>query len=330
MKLRTRSMALGLGLLLGATTLACSSKSDAPGAADGAAPGNGGGTTPPVTPGMVNNAAGTCTKNDIKIAFNPMYSAFDGIHTFQVPAIVDGISAAAITWSASDPTVVGLQPDATTRGVLITTLKAGMVNIIATAGTLCGFAPLTISQAEVDDFEAGDKRYNNGIVIERPMRRDGGGGGGRGDGGDGDGGRPDGGGRADGGGRPDGGGNNGLGVVDGGTIDRVACTNCHGPTANGPFKTVAHTPEQIGGFSDENLKSIFNGVWPTGTGNPFDTTIVGMQQWSAFHKWDMTEDEAAGIIIYLRALTPTPQMGARNFGGRGPGGGNRRDGGATD
>ena len=42
-------------------------------------------------------------------------------------------------------------------------------------------------------------------------------------------------------------------VADGGSLNRVACTNCHGPTANGPYKTVSHTPEQIGGFSDDQL-----------------------------------------------------------------------------
>jgi hypothetical protein len=312
MNLKKQPMALGLSLLLGASTLACG-KSDSPAADAGA-------SAPP--PGMVNSSAGTCTKNDIQIAFNPMFSAFDGMHTFQVPAIVDGIAASAITWSASDPSMVGLAPDPVTGGVMITTLKPGMVNIIATAGSICGFAPLTISQAEPDDWMAGDARYNNGIVIERPMRREGGGRPDGGFGGDNDGGMG-------GGGRPDGGGNNGgLGTVDGASIDRVACTNCHGPTASGPYKTVSHTPEQIGGFSDAQLRGIFQGMWPTGSGNPFDATIVGMNEWSRFHKWDMSEDEAAGVIIYLRALTPAPQTGSRNFGGRGGGGGGgRRDGG---
>jgi hypothetical protein len=309
MNLKHQPLALGLSLALSAATLACS-KSDSPAAADGSAPGTA--VPMPVAPGTVSATPGACAKNDITIAFSPMYSAFDGMHTFQVPAIVDGIAATAITWSASDPTMVGLQPDATTGGVMITTLKAGVVDIIATAGSICGSSKLTISQAEVDDWVAGDMRYNNGVVLERPMRRDGGAGGG------GDGGRPDGGG---------GNGNGGLGTVDGGTLNRVACTNCHGPTANGPFKTVSHTPQQIGGFSDDQLKQIFNGMWPTGSGTPFDTSIVGMNEWSRFHKWEMTEDEAAGIIIYLRGLTPTKQTGSRNFGGRGPGGNNGDGGG---
>lgn len=333
MNLRNQPVILGLGLLLGATTVACgSSKSDAPATtpgAGGSAPATGGGAggaagtepTTPVVPGTVSMAPGTCAKNDIQIAFSPMFSAFDNnLHTFQVPAIVSGLAANAITWSASDPTMVGLQADTKTGGVLITTLKAGMVDIIASAGGVCGISKLTISQAESDDWTAGDMRYNNGVILAmRNRNRDGGMGGfNRDGGGNDDGGPRD---RGDGGMGRDGGGNNGLGpVADGGTVDRLACTNCHGITAaNGPYKTVAHTPEQIGGFSDAQLKGIFEGMWPTGSGNPFDATITSQRNWESFHKWNMTDDEAAGVIIYLRALTPAPQTGMRNFGGRGPG-----------
>jgi hypothetical protein len=312
------SLHVALAACLCANASGCGSKSEAPMANGGtgidAAAMPGASTPDPVTPGTVSNAASTCAKNDISIAFSPMFTAFDGIHTFQVPAIVTGLAATAITWSASDPTMVGMQPDTTTGGVLITALKAGMVDIIATAGTICGVSRLTISQALADDWTAGDLRYNNGVVLTRPSRT------GR------DGGIGDAGGMSTtpmDGGRPDGAGvGGGIGVVaDGGAVNRVACTNCHGPTANGPYKTVAHTPQQIGGFNDQQLEGIFNGIWPTGSGTPFDASIVSQTVWEGFHKWDMTADEAAGVIIYLRALTPAPQTGSRNFGGRGPGDG---------
>jgi hypothetical protein len=277
-----------------------------------------GGVADAAAPGAINSAPGSCTRSDIAIAFSPMYTAYDGIHTFQVPAIVTGIASSAVTWSSSNPALVGLQPDSTTGGVMITALGAGTVDIIASAGSLCGVSKLTISQAFEDDWTAGDMRYNNGVVLSRPMRRDGG------MGPVGDGGPPP--------GPPDGGPPTGGvgGVVDGGAANRLACTNCHGPTANGPYKTVSHTPEQIGGFSDQQLIGIFNGTWPTGSGNPFDATIVEQRIWETFHKWDMTADEAAGVIIYLRALTPAPQTGSRNFGGRGPGGGPPRQDAAAD
>jgi hypothetical protein len=321
--MKAHRLRCALAILLGAGPAACGGGgSNSPTTTD---PGtttptaDAAGTTPDALPtGNVSNAAGSCAHNDITIAFSPMYTAVDGIHTFQVPAIVTGIAATAITWSASDPTMVGMQTDSTTGGVMITALKAGSVDIIATAGTVCGVSKLTISQAVSDDWTAGDMRYNNGVVLVRPSRM------GR-DGGVGDGGMappPSDAGRGDGG--PGGGSTIGV-VADGGDVTRVACTNCHGPTANGPYKTVSHTPEQIGGFSDEQLTGIFNGIWPTGSGNPFDTSITSQRSWESFHKWDMTADEAAGVIIYLRALTPAPQTGSRNFGGRGPGG----DGGAA-
>ncbi len=42
-----------------------------------------------------------------------MYSAYDGVHTFQVPAVVNGLDASqiAISWSASDPSMVKLETD---------------------------------------------------------------------------------------------------------------------------------------------------------------------------------------------------------------------------
>ena len=113
--------------------------------------------------------------------------------------------------------------------------------------------------------------------------------------------------------------------MDGGT----ACTNCHGPTAtNGPFKTVSHTPEQTGGFSDTDLANIIlNGQVPEG--GYFDPTVLvpscdggatctaqALGIWHYFHRWsDITPAELPGVICYLRSLTPQAQTGMSNFGG---------------
>ena len=43
-----------------------------------------------------------------------------------------------------------------------------------------------------------------------------------------------------------------------------------------------------------------------------------------FHQWQMSPQEAKGIVVYLRSLTPQVQTGMRAFGGRG----GRPDGGA--
>ena len=243
-----------------------------------------------------------CDKSALTILFSPMYSAFDGVHTFQIPAVVNGIDASqiSITWTASDPSMVKLETDPTTGGVMITTQKAGKVSIIATAGSLCGASLLTITAATPQDWTDGSARYNDGVVINRIPRTGGG--------------RPGGMGGAGGAG-----GASASGGTGGATAQQAACTNCHGDTAMGPYKTVQHTPEQTGGFSDADLINIFQkGIVPTG--GYFDATIVAYTTWQTFHKWDVG-DTPQDIVVYLRSLTPAAQTGAANFGGRFMGGG---------
>jgi hypothetical protein len=273
---------LTLALLLVAASGACS-KSDSPGTSPT------GGTGGSGQPGAVG-AATSCAKSQIEILFSPMFSAFDGVHRFQVPATVNGIDPAAITWSISDPSIGSLQTNE--DGVMITVQKAGTANLIATAGSLCGSAPLTVTAATADHWMVGSARYTSGQVLTVGM----GGGGGP---------RPPGQG-------PDGGaGGGGMATRD------VACTSCHGDTATaGPFKTVSHTPMQTAGFSDDQLIKIFTaGELPANA--YFDDTIVPRQQWSNFHRWTMTPEQATAMVIYLRSLTPESQKGSRaDFGGR--------------
>jgi hypothetical protein len=249
-----------------------------------------------------------------------MYSAFDGKHMFQIPAVV---AASNVTWSASDPTAVGFQPNADLTaggytGTTITVLAApnGPVTITAQSGSLCGSAPLNVTSAMESDWEIGNARYNNGTSLHLPMF-----GGGGGDAGAGpprlDGGSP-------------------FEVGDAGP----ACTNCHGPTATSMiFTDVSHTPEQTGGFSDDDLINIVvHGMVPDG--GYFDPNIVSPMIWHSIHQWaDITPDQQRGIVVYLRSLQPVAQAGAANIGGfrrgdagRPMGGGPLSDGGgpATD
>lgn len=223
----------------------------------------------------------TCTNGGLTIAFNPMYSAFDGTHTFQVPAVVVG-SNQQVTWFG-DSSMVGMQADMERPNeVLLTMLKPGITTIhVQSADGKCGSAPLTISAALESDWEIGSKRYNDGLSVHltgpakagtgSPLESDG--------------------------------------------MAGPACTNCHGETAtNSAFTDVSHTPEQTGGFSDDDLLNIIlRGTFP-GNGT-FDSTIVAYPVWQSFHRWtDITSDQQAGIIVYLRSLTPAPQKGAPNFG----------------
>ena len=194
-------------------------------------------------------AALGCATPHIQIVFPTMYSAYDSVHHFQIPAVVNGIDPSVITWSALDPTMVDLQEDTTTGGVLITTRKAGVTSIIANAGGLCGSASITIAAATNDDWLIGSARYNDGVVLTRLP----GGGVGRG---------------------PKMPTDEDAGIA----ATEYACTNCHGDAANGLYKTVQHTPEQTGGFSDADLLNIFiDGIVPKG--GYFDATIVTYARW---------------------------------------------------
>lgn len=101
----------------------------------------------------------------LEIKFPTAYSAFDGKHTFKLPAAVDGVKG--VRWSASDPSMVDLEPSANGSTVMITMKKAGEVDIIAKSGALTGRSHLTINEYSPDAWDDGNDRYNNGIVWER-------------------------------------------------------------------------------------------------------------------------------------------------------------------
>jgi cytochrome c551/c552 len=291
------TMAVALGSLA-ITVGGCSSSSNSATTGTGSGTGSGSGTGT----GGDAAAAAACTSNFLTVSFAPMYSAVipgDTTHTFQIPAIVTGINAAGVaqtTWSASNNSV-SLAADPTTGGILITmspTGTAGTVTITANAGGgLCGQSTLNITSATLADWQAGSDRYNNGVALS-------------------------------------GLGPSGAGgpQPDGGAV--FACTDCHAPkgTDAGPgFNDVAHTPEQTGGYSDEQLLGIVQSGevpgWSTDAGPAadagyFDTSIVPYRQWHRFHQWGLTTAEQKGIVVYLRSLTPAAQTGTSNFGGFGP------------
>lgn len=313
----------GGGTLALAAIAACggsSSSNDGTTPGAGGEGGGGGGTS------TVSTTPGSCSNPTVGISFAPMYSAFipASQHTFQIPSVTDDGSPAQ--WSVSDPTQAQLAPQTFDgqSGVMITLQglgAGGKLTVFATKpdGT-CGAAALDITSATEDDWQIGNSRYNDGVALH--LGPPDGGFGGFGDGGF-EGGRPDGGPRTKDGGS--------FFEVDGGT----ACTNCHGPTAtNGPYKDVSHTPEQTGGFSDEQLVQIITaGVVPDG--GYFDPTVIdsrcdgggtcaarAYQRWQGFHQWtDITPDQYKGIVVYLRSLQPASQGGSSNFGGRRDGGG---------
>jgi hypothetical protein len=289
-------------------------------------------------------AAMACSIYDLPVIFAPMYSAVipgSNTHTFQIPAIVSGVAGADVTWSASS-NVVSLAEDASFGGIMITMLdtgNGGPVTIQAqlTGSNVCGKSTLNITSTTNEAWSTGNTRYNTGPTM--PTFGPG----------------------APRGPRPGAACEN---TDDAGNLYTYACINCHGDNGNDSglgmgFNDVSHTPEQAGGFSDDQLIAIFrNGEvpgWPNDAGTTgegpgaapwtpagypnemdagyFDISIIpygGFAWWHCMHQWGVTDAEAVGIVTYLRSLTPKAQAGTSGFGGHGPpgdGGFHRPDGG---
>jgi hypothetical protein len=240
--------------------------------------------------GCLNTSGYSQTLN---VDFSPMYSGYDGVHTYQVPATIANAAVtgvANVSWSVSDPSVVDLAPAADGVGVMITTKKAGQVTVTAKTANAIGKSLLTVAAYTPQQWAAGQARYMSGAIAGPHPGADGGAGGGGRD---------------------------------------VSCLSCHDPAAAASMatdsgRTVEHTPQQTGGFNDQQLKAIFmNGALPDSDANPLH---ISPMRFMGFHQWSATDEEADGLVVFLRSLTPKSQ-GELDFGGHGGGGGGHRDGG---
>ncbi len=293
--MKSRSNRLGFGLAgiaavaLGYAAFGCSSDKGGGGndntntGGSGNSPASGTGNSPSAGG---SGTSGTCT--GLTIAFAPdMYSAFipGGMHKFQLPVEAQGVSDASVTWTAGDPSLVDIEPNPG-GGQMLTMLNSGTTTITAkTTSGACAQSTLHITAATEDQWQAGNMRYNNGNKLQQIMT---------------DGGIPT--------------GNFMMFNIDP-PDDPPACTNCHGDTATSSyFKTVSHTPEQTGGFSDAQLIAIFTMAAVPMDGY-FDNSLVPVFIWQFFHKWsDIQGDAQQGMVVYLRSLTPKSQGGMFDFG----------------
>jgi hypothetical protein len=214
----------------------------------------------------------------LKLVYSPMYSAFDGKHTFQVPVHVDGATVDISGWKAIPASAVTFDPDTAGGGVLVTVLDGtAEITIAASNGMVGGTAPLRITTGTPDQWEAGKARYSNGVdyVLDIDFSR----------------------------------------IIDPTWMPptpppNLACNNCHSMGAK--YFEIQHTPAQAARFSDDDLATIFTkGMKPPGIGFRVIPAMVGNETavdlYAMFHKWDATADEIKGLIIYLRSLTPMGQ-----------------------
>jgi hypothetical protein len=278
---------------------------------------------------------GGVANDNLKISFSPMYSAFipnSTAHEFKLPVKVEGASG-ELTVTTEPAGFVDYAPNA--DGVMLTMKRAGdaMVIIKDSKGN-GGKAELHVTAGTDEDWDRGKERYSNGVEafnIEAGLAM-----------------------------LPEGGFDSGITFLPDGAIvlpegglpsfprsaaslrnPDSACSSCHTSAGGMPRLLpdggmlqldVEHTPQQTGGYNDDQLKTIFSdGMKPAGSPFrvlsklPFIGVIPGGPEgvYRSIHRWTMTDEQKSSIIIYLRSLTPKAQ-GDVDFGGllppRGAGG----------
>lgn len=214
----------------------------------------------------------------LEIVYPHNYSGYDGQHTFKVPMHVKctgGIPLSA--WHADPATAVSFDVDPSTDvmdGVIVTVLEpVALITIAVVNDTLGGTAPLHITVGTPAQWELGNQRYNNGADWSLNI------------------------------------------LMPSAPPPDTKCTVCHSANSSTGFDII-HTPTQLSRASDADLIQIMTtGTKPANV--PFkvlpDTitfgamTYTNAQLYEMFHLWDPTADALTGMILYLRALTPTGQ-----------------------
>jgi hypothetical protein len=206
-----------------------------------------------------------------------MYSAFDGVHTFKVPARVEGATVELAGWLAIPSAAVLFEedPESAAGGVMITVLAPGEITIAAMTSDMLlgGAATLHVLDATEAEWIAGEARYNNGVDYMLPM----------------------------------------LSFTDllnpnyvpPEPPDNLACNNCH--TTGAKYFEIQHTPTQIAYISDSDLVTIFTkGEKPEGVA--WSLIPPNLQHlYVQFHTWEAPQDQQKALIVYLRSLTPVVQ-----------------------
>jgi hypothetical protein len=230
--------------------------------------------------------------------FSRLYSAYDGVHTFQLTPRVpraelpssdsDFIDASTLHWTVDDDFVsmeaYADAPDA----VLLTTKKAGATFVrVSTTGAngqqLEDEVALAISRASDQQWQAGEMRYSHGMAVNWAI-----------------------------GAAP--GTTGAVCVLPADTLMALPkqsdCAGCH--SANSQLGVPVYTPEQTAGLSDDQLVVIFTlGSRPMGSTfvTPFLVNTAPENAdclYRSFHTWEIEDDVKIGMVWVLRSLQPKP------------------------
>ncbi|MDD9971747.1 MAG: hypothetical protein OXR73_36220 [Myxococcales bacterium] len=276
-------LSLILALIVALTALGCGSDEDAE--QDGPAAGDG--ASEFLDPAVDWTA--------LNLVYPKMYSAHDGVHVFQVPVYVNNIATDPEDWRAMPADAVTFDAwqsdDGEQTGVLITVQRPEpLVTIAASAGSIGGTAELHVTTATEAEWAIGEERYKNGAPFDIQSFTQ----------------------------------NSMLDlsnfeidlatgtvrivdadISDFGNPTDLRCDTCH--TAGAENFQIQHTPTQAARFSDEELIKVFTeGTKPDGVGfRVLPRQIENFYQY--FHTWEVSEEQARGLVIYLRSLTPQGQ-----------------------
>ena len=207
-----------------------------------------------------------------------MYSAFNGVQTFKVPARVEGATVELAGWVAVPSSAVLFEedPESEAGGVMITVLEGVeevTIGAMTADMTLGGAATLHVQVATEQDWIDGEARYNNGVDYMIPALSF-------------------------------------TDLLDPNYMppeppDNLACNNCH--TTGAKYFEIQHTPTQIGYISNADLITIFTmGMKPPGVAwsiipPELEHLYVG------FHTWEAPIEQQQKLIVYLRSITPVVQ-----------------------
>ena len=266
-----------------------------------AAAGASGAASKPVAPEMLDPKVDW---KALKLLYPTMYSAYDGVHKFQVPVRVEDTTIELSGWSAIPSAAVQFDPDPEGGGVLLTVLNdTPEVTIAAHTGgsaPLGGTATLHVTKATPEEWALGQERYTTGadweiidpadvppelkgmdisklslediVGLVGPLKL-----------------------------------LELLSAVANGPppAHNLKCTNCHSTGAK--YFEVQHTPTQIAQISDADVETIFTkGMKPPGVA--FRVLPSDIQpRYKDMHLWMATDAEVKGLIVYLRSLTPAGQ-----------------------
>lgn len=227
------------------------------------------------------------------IRFNPMYTAFDGVHDYQLTPSVpraaadasDPVDPRTVKWILDSEYFIRDPFPDLTASMKLTTKRAGSTRVRVEATTLAGErvydeAEVLITEVSAEEWETGNARFQVGSPITWAPRCT----------------------------APE---ELGLCRLPCSTLQELpttsACASCHGAMSTSRF-AIEYTPTQTGGQSNDQLAETF---LAGGRANftMFDTEELREAEdprcvFYIFHTWEMNDAETRGVIAQLRAIPP--------------------------